>query len=658
MDKIYGWTGKILKVNLSTGKITYIDTMRYVPKFIGGLGVGAAIAWEEIGPNVGPFDPENLLIIMTGPLTGTLASGAGRVEVMGVAPQLRPPRFSRSGMGGYWGPELKYAGFDGIVIEGKSTKPVYLWIKDGLAEILGADEIWGKGVYETQKILRNIHGRETRVVAIGPAGENLSRIAALITETDNAAGQGGFGAVMGSKKLKAIAVRGTGGVKVAKPREFLELCLTQSREGIGPSKPGSNPKWPTTKQLYGKYPIEGAEFRAHKCGFCSSTCTSTINMNVPGEVTGKRYTIECLCYSYEPLNLQGRIESRYLTSDYGINGWEVAYGIIPWLQLCKQHGLISEIDGIEIPSPEKPIEYLIDCRYSAKFVVTLLNKIAFREGLLGDALADGACYAADKLFNGKGKPLLDRIYPRHCGMTEHWTGHWGPGGEIHFPWWLVPLLQWCVDTRDPASDTSHSWTSHVCRYLTENGPYSGPYPLEKVRAVSKKVYGDPNVLDPAFKYDPPETKAIPAIWHTDRGMIVDSLIVCDYEHPRVFSSFSEDGSADTSLLAKLFSTCTGIAVSEEELQRSGERIFNLLRAIDIRNYGRNREEDEKTIEVLMYPGEHDGVVLDKAKFLKLMDKYYELRGWNKANGWPTRAKLEALDLKDVADELESLGKLG
>ena len=122
--------------------------------------------------------------------------------------------------------------------------------------------------------------------------------------------------------------------------------------------------------------------------------------------------------------------------------------------------------------------------------------------------------------------------------------------------------------------------------------------------------------------------------------------------------FSEDGAADTALMAKLFSACTGIEVSEEELQKAGERIFNLLRAIDIRNYGRDRREDERTVDYFMYPGKDDGVMLDKEKFLKILDKYYELRGWSRANGWPTRAKLEELDLKEVADELEKIGKLG
>jgi len=381
-------------------------------------------------------------------------------------------------------------------------------------------------------------------------------------------------------------------------------------------------------------------------------------MNVPGEATSGVYTTARQCWGYSA-SYRAHIEARAITSDYGINGWEVSYGIIPWLQLCRQHGLIDKIDGVEIPVPEKPIEYLSDCApYPAEFLKVLLYNIAFRIGPIGDALADGTCYAADRLFGGKGKPLLDHIYPRHAGQTAHWGGHWGPGGIVYYPWWLPPILQWCVDTRDPANDSIHQWTEHVQHYLTQSGPDRGPFPLEKVRAVSAKVYGNPDVCDPAFEYDPPETKAIPAIWHHNRGMIINSLILCDYEHTRVFSMLSEDGAADTALMSKLLSAGTGIETSEQELDKAGERIFNLLRAIDIRNYDRNRKVDEQTIDGFMYPGKDDGVMMDRDKFLKLLDRYYELRNWDKKSGRPNRAKLEELGLKEVADELEAIGRLG
>ena len=357
--------------------------------------------------------------------------------------------------------------------------------------------------------------------------------------------------------------------------------------------------------------------------------------------------------------MRAHAEARAMTSDFGLNGWEISYGIIPWLQMCRQHGLIDRIDGIEIPIPQKLIENLEDAApVTGEFLNMLIHKIAFREGEIGDALADGACYAGERLFGGKGAPLLDRIYPRRFGQTNHWNGHWGTGGSPYFPFWLVPVLQWCVDSRDPASDSTHQFTEHVLRYLPEHGPNRGPLTFEEARAVCEKVYGTPDVCDPTPTYDKPEARALPAIFHHNRGMLVESLVLCDREHTRVFSMQTEDRKADTALMAKLYSACTGHETSEQELDRGGERVFNLLRAIDIRNHDRSRETDEAVAKSLTFPAFTDGVVLDLEKFRPMLDRYYELRGWNPANGWPTRAKLEALDLGDIANGLQAVGKLG
>jgi aldehyde:ferredoxin oxidoreductase len=332
--------------------------------------------------------------------------------------------------------------------------------------------------------------------------------------------------------------------------------------------------------------------------------------------------------------------------------------MIPWLQMCKQQGLIEDIDGLDIPIPDKPLGYLGDTApYSAEFLHTLMHKIAFREGEIGDALAEGTCYAAERLFGGAGIPLLDRIYPRHGGQTDHWTGHWVCSG-IRFPWWLPPVLQWCVDTRDPASDSSHQWAVHVRSHLLAAESGEATFSAEQARAVCGRVYGNADVCDPAFSYDPPETKALPAMWHSHRAMVVNSLILCDYEHTRVFSMLSEDGAADTALMSKLLSAGTGYDISEEALDRAGERIWNQLRAIDVRYFGRDRAIDESTLDGYAYPDYEDGVLLDRERFLSVMAKYYELSGWDAAKGWPTRAKLEELGLGDVADGLQREGKLG
>ncbi len=647
----YGWTGKILRVDLSAGESTTIDTMRYVPQFIGGLGIAARIAWEELPPGVGAFDPENMLFIMVGPLTGTLASGAGRVEVLGIAPQQHPSVFSRSGMGGHWGAELKYAGYDGVIIQGKADNPVYIWIDDGKVEIRDASDLWGMGTYGVTRALRSTHGSKTRIISCGQAGERLSRIAVIQTETGNAAGQGGYGGVMGSKNLKAIAVRGTQGIRIARPQEFMDLCLNASREGQRAVESQAYQDW--AKRMAERARKAGMNYRMRKCGFCMTPCAHPIVENAKAENGVGVPTVARQCWGYMGTSSKVDAVARAMTSDYGLNGWDISFGMIPWLQMCKQHGLIDKIDGISIPVPDKPIEYMSDAApIDSDFIHMLVHKIAFREDALGDALAEGTCYAADALFEGVGVPFLDRIYPRHAGQTEHWGGHWGPGGRVYWPWWLPPILQWCVDTRDPANDSTHQWTEHALHYFTEHGPHTGPFTLEKVRSACEKVYGNPDVCDPAFTYDPPEAKAIPAIWHSHRGMVVDSLILCDYENSRVFSMLSEDGTADTAMLSNLFSASTGSDMSEGELNQAGERIWNQLRAIDVRNFGRNRAIDETTLDGFMYPGKDDGVTPDREKMLVLLQKYYELSGWDARSGAPTRNKLEELDLGDVADGLE------
>jgi aldehyde:ferredoxin oxidoreductase len=214
-----------------------------------------------------------------------------------------------------------------------------------------------------------------------------------------------------------------------------------------------------------------------------------------------------------------------------------------------------------------------------------------------------------------------------------------------------------VDTRDPASDCTHGYAAHMLSYLPEHGPNRGPLSVAQARAVCAQVYGEPDVCDPTFTYDRPETKAIPAIYHHDRGMLVESLLLCDKEHARVFSMESEDCAADTGLMARLFCACTGYETTEEELDRAGARISNLLRAIDIRNHDRARRVDWATACSLTHPAFTDGVALDLEQFARMLDTYYELRGWDPANGWPTRARLEALDLCDVADGLAAAGKL-
>jgi aldehyde:ferredoxin oxidoreductase len=222
---MFGWVGKLVRINLTNGAIgkeaLNIDDAKM---YLGARGLGTKIMMDEVDPKVDALSPENKLIFMAGPLTGTLASSAGRYEVVAKAPLTGTIGASNSG--GHFGPELKFAGYDGIIFEGKSEKPVYIYINDDKIEIRSAEHVWGKTVFETTDQLIEETDRNAKVACIGPAGEKLVLYATIMNEKNRAAGRSGLGAVMGSKNLKAVVVKGSGSINVADPEGFIKACGT------------------------------------------------------------------------------------------------------------------------------------------------------------------------------------------------------------------------------------------------------------------------------------------------------------------------------------------------------------------------------------------------------------------------------------------------
>ncbi|MEM2904580.1 MAG: aldehyde ferredoxin oxidoreductase N-terminal domain-containing protein [Candidatus Bathyarchaeia archaeon] len=600
----YGYAGQILKVDLKTGRVTTAATSVYAGKYLGGRGVAARVAWEEIPPRTDAFNPENRLIFMTGPLTGTLApTSGGRVEVTGVGAQVYPePRYTRSSMGGHWGAELKYAGYDGIILHGKASSPVYLWVRDGEAEVLDAAGLWGLDTYETQLELRKRHGKRTETVCIGPAGENLSRIAVIQSGLESAAGQGGFGAVMGSKNLKAVAVRGSGGVKVAKPEEFQAACSRAA--ALAGTPQGSRGRRDAVAKA------------------CTMSCTvETCGMRVHKQPGGRVAAVHC-CSGYY-LNLvpyEEGARAAELANRLGLNHWEIVHGfggsVGGWLQKCKDAGILKEQDlGVPLRAPLDFDDGEFWCR--------LLPMMAYRQGI-GDIFADGVPRAADRL--AKGKAYLPHVA---YGFETHWDGH--IYGAPCYPYWLVSALTWATDSRDPMV---HGYAQAVSRWWDR---FRGPLTIEQIKKVAAKTYGFAETVDPESGY---RFKAEPTIWHQNRDCVKDSLCVCDQVFPVMYSRETADGAGDTGLEAQLLSAVTGRETSEAELDRIGERIFNLERAIMARE-GRTRKDDEEAASYFKQP-DPQGIA---------MDEYYSLRGWDLEKGWPTRAKLNQLSLSDVADEL-------
>ncbi len=650
----FGWTGKLLRVDLTAGRVEADDTLRYAD-YIGGRGIAARIAWDEIPAGIGAFDPENVLMFMSGPLTGTTAPFSGRTEVCGLAPQGWPQEwFTRAGMGGHWSPELKYAGWDGIVVKGRAERPVYLLIEDEKVTIRDARHLWGKGTYETQRLLQAEHGPDTRVACIGQAGENLSRIAVVNSETESAAGQGGFGAVMGAKKLKAIAVKGTGVVRVARPDLFYRQTTAIAAECHAPhGHPGERKLRPEAA----KY---GMKFQACTQQ-CSVKCASYFR-NVPGVVCkGQTHAGQLHCvaglfqgqkqgyYDWQ-LGFEAGFEAAKFSNDYGLNQWDLIFGVFPYLRECKRAGLLDKVDDLEINLDDP------------WFWAEVMRKIAYREGM-GDVLAEGGWRAAIKL--GIGQDLIVPLYTAF-GYAGHWDGHGNRANYLVYPFWIVPALQWAVDTRDPMS-SGHGYAQNVMGW-SPFGRSDAGLSWEQLTGIAERLYGVRSALDPLSGY---EEKEIPAYWHANRSVIKDCVTVDDQMFPRIFSNKTPDGwsriddpamdGVDFEL--HMFRSATGQDWSNEEWDTAADRIFNLERAIQIRNHNRTRADDESVIPSLRLPewwvnplvGEKQG--LDPTKFRKLLTDYYRIRGWDEETGRPTRARLEAVGLKDVADDLEALGLL-
>ena len=650
-ETAYGWTGKMLRVDLSNRKVEIQDSLRFTKDYLGGRGFAARLAWEELRPGIGAFDPENMLMFMSGGLAGTPAPSSGRTSVCAVSPQAYPTEwYTRSNMGGHWGTELKYAGYDGVVVVGASEEPVYLWIEDGCVEIRDAGHLWGKGIFDTQKELLGALGDDVRVLCIGQAGERLSRIAIIATETEGAAGQGGFGAVMGSKRLKAIAVRGHGAIPVADPGELIQRCRL-IREGLVT-------RFGRQRQIRNDRPDEyGSKFYA-----CTQHCPrqcAVIRTRVPG-VVHKDRVYSGVAYCCSP-GLSGRrrggkgweigfeagFEVAQLCNDYGLNHWEFLFAFGPWIVECQKRGELLELDG-------EPVNL-----NDPGFWVEMVRKMTFREGY-GDVFAEGGIRAAKTL--GIGEEIMAQYYPGY-GQASHWDGH-GSFASPTFPYWLVTGLQWAMDSRDPMGG-GHGYTANMVRLSHEIDPDDREM-WEKIRRLGEHVYGHPSAADPWAGY---EGKAHAASFHCDRNPLKDSMGVCDNIFPMISNRSAED------LLVRvgeiegrhfewyMAGPVFGEGWTREAFYRIGTRVFTMERAVQIRNWDRTRRTDETVIPYLSQPEPQPSpytgecMVLDREAFGRLMDEFYDLRGWDRETGWPYRDTWERLGMGDVADELKRLDKL-
>lgn len=642
----FGYAGKILKVDLSSKSMNGVPTANYADKFIGGGGMAAKIWWDELLPEIGAFEPENRLIFITGPLGGFPRLGGSRWLICGKSPGIEPEHFSYSNLCGSWGAYLKFAGYDGIVVQGKSENPVYLLVKDGTAELRDASALWGRSTIEAREILKSELGRKVRVVACGPAGENMVSMASTLAD-DDASGTGGFGAVMGSKKLKAIVVEGSGKVTAANPEKLQEL--TKYIRELTRDRPEP---W---HSLGLRLPETARRMKPAVCFGCTRHfgCMRATYKAADGEEgkwmceAGDFYINRAMDYYGEVNDVPFKVTK--LCDKYGVDA-SVIGSMVKWLTACHSEGILTdESTGIPISKAG-----------SMEFMEALVRKISLRDGF-GDTLAEGIYRAADSVGSKAVEMIADRAYK--AGQLCSYGPRLYITNGLSYAMEPRRRIAQLHEVAFPVAFEFRRWVEGA-----EGAHVSGKI----VRAIAKRFWGSEIAAD----FSTHEGKALAAKMIHDREYIKESLVLCDWTWPIFESRHTQDHAGDPTIESKLYSAVTGNEVDEMRLYKIGERLFNLQRAILMREGRRGRQDDQLaefnyTVPIkvgfegnntkCMVTGKDgellikEGAVVDREEFEKILDEYYQLRGWDVSTGLQTKAKLEELGLEDVARDLESRG---
>ena len=622
---MFSYAGKILRVDLTTGKISTEPLKEEVAKnYIGGIGLGINLLMENSTPGTDAFDPDNPLIFATGPLSGTMGPTAGN----GYAVVSKSP--ATGGVGeakahGFFGPDLKRAGYDAVIITGKAPKLSYLWIDDDKVEVRNAENLKGESPYHTDVKIRDELGDfYIRVSAIGEAGEKLCRFAAIINDEFRAIGRTGMGGVMGSKNLKAVAVRGTHDVNVANLEGFKEFIKMIHERMKGPAtkkyKTLGTPEnvlvlnslsalatrnW-TNATFEGAEKVSGEWLNEHYvkkivgCATCGMRCDHiAVVPEGPYQGATSRLEFECL-WSMGPLcgvdRLDAVIEAMRIVNEYGMDGISIGV-VVAFAMDCYEHGIITkeQTDGI-------------DLRFgNAEALIAIIHKIGKREGWLGNALAEGVAKAAE-IIGGDA-------YKYAC----HIKGLELPGYDLR-----------TLKTAALGFSVSFRGACHL-----RNGAYS------------PDVKGKVN----RFKIEPGRGKMIVPDGHIYN--VIDSLIVCKFSRGTYY-----DGLKD---LANYYTLATGIPMTAEELDKAGERIENLARLFNIREGKGTREFDTLPWKIENTPvpdeGPAKGVCVSDEEHQLGLDDYYAARGWD-SNGVPTVKKLEEVGLSKDAFIVKDMVKGG
>jgi benzoyl-CoA reductase subunit BamB len=648
----YAETGFNLEVDLTRGNIERVETdPRETELYLGGLGTNAKILWDRVPADAEPFSPENLLIFSTGLLVGTPAPGANRTIVSTFSPQTLLMAYSM--MGGFWAPELKYAGYDKVIFRGKSPNLVYLWINNDKVEIRDASHLKGKGAIETAELIRQeLNEPKAQVAAIGLAGENRVYFAS-IEQGKSSASRGGIGAVMGDKGLKAIVVRGTRDVNIARPAQFIELCnevLKYIKARDGNPIPGVMPilaglgspqemavhdeKWHTENFMWGNSRLrrkgfwneeiekswtetmESVRTRLISCCNCPMKCAATIS--VPGLPT---YMMKCfskLTYTMAAMSdLDFGFRIAQSATEHGVDAFSAPQVMAFALELY-ENGILTDKDFSGMPEDNEGRFHW------------LLDRIVRREGI-GDVLANGTHWAAEQIGKGAQEYAHNNIkkheqLPLKLSMLNPiYFLMYATGAKINITQIEGNFPQAPFVTREEREEFVKDWV-HV--------------PDEKFKKyfVDWELRGDHSIPH----YPGIEATCEIVDWQEKMHYIDDALGMC-----AGLSSFPIKPPYHIHNFPTLISSGAGIDMDKDKLTQIARRIRTLVRAVNIRRG--MRRKDEKP------PADHWKKRFPELE-TELLDAYYKFKGWNH-QGIPTKGSLDELGLDYVSEDFLQRGIL-
>ncbi len=637
---MYGWAGQRLRVNLTTGDITKEPlSYEYRRKWIGGRGFNSDVIYNEVPTHLDPFDPEARVCFGMGPISGTAAPSTGRVTVSCKSPLTGG--FGDSNMGGHWGAEVKFAGYDQIIVQGRAKHPVYIWIDDDKVEIRDARHLWGKFPREADQMIKEELGDEDiHIMLIGPAGENMVRFAATYNDVWRCAGRTGTGGVIGSKNLKGIATRGSGTVKIADPKKMMDVCnrLRQTfkndpmkiglnvfgslclinvanRDGWLPWKNFQEGAHPLANNMSGETHSETVLKHREGCFSCPICCGRFTQIKT-GKYAGEEFGGPEYEHAVPTGPRCGIIEdandiwhNACLTNDYGMDAIECG-GVISTAMEWYQRGLITkkETGGLELTWG------------NAEVVDKLIPMIAKREGF-GAYLADGADRAADKL----GLPAKAHYYSITTrGMTLPGDDPRGLGFGYG--------LSFAQGTRG-GCDHLRS----LCCLELSGALYTG---------LNTKLLGDERGAKPTTTANKPYM----VFYEENQKATTDCLQVCCFTTHWSYAVLTPDQ-------VEYLNACTGLDFTEEEFQEIGERIFQLERSYWNRCLSGAREDtvpERFLTEPMPQSVDYQTNVGVVFPLNDMLSKYYKYRDWDPKTGFPSEKRLKMLGLDYVAKDLAPL----